>query len=283
MRFPLVLSAFLLLPVTVCSQKIFTNYDDYRSFLNTRTLIVLEDNPLMPYNFEIQRIIEKEWTITEYEIITYRQFEEKRTNPDYSFLLLTEVTFEKDRSGTRYNFLNLILGGPYRSLSEMPDLSAVPLSYLDADEDTYMYKLSAMVRIMQNHVREVLEYPEILDSDLKTYFNSNKSSLENKTLFLLKEEVSPDLHSLSDLNDIYPYKVEFVTTREIQDAIEARAKDVVFLHLVRPDTWTPGARCYKIILGANDAGYFYFDTHQMSKDNMPLLIHSDFKKMIKSN
>lgn len=283
MRFFLVFTLLFIFPYGGKSQKIFTKYDDYISFLNTRTLIVLEDNLLMEYNFEIQKIIEKEWTITEYEIIKYRDFNEKRTNPEYSFLLLTEVNFEKDRSGTRYNFMNLILGGRYNSLADMPDLSAVPLSYPDADEDLYLYKLGAMVRLMQNHVKQVLEYPEILNSDLKEYFNNNKASMKDKTLYLLKDEVSPELHVVSELKKIYPYNFKFVSTREIQEAIESRMKDVLFLHLVRPNDWTPGARCYKIILGAKDARYYFFDTIEMSRDNLPVLVPADFKKMVKSN
>jgi len=282
MRCFLIFVFILLVPFGGISQKIFATYDQYRTFLNTKTLIVLEDNPFLEYNFEIQEVIEREWTITEFEFIHNKDFENKRTNTGYSFLLLTEVTFEKDKSETRYNFLNLILGGRYKSLAEMPDLSAIPLSYLDVDEDAYLYKLGALVRLMQNHVKQVLEYPEILSSNLNDYYNSKVAGIEDKTLYLLKDEVTPELHSNTELAEIYPYEFKFVTTEEIRNAIENHDNDVVFLHLVSPLDRRSGSNCFKILIGAKNASYFYFDMHEVDEDKHPGLLPGDFRKIVKS-
>ncbi|HQH41236.1 MAG TPA: hypothetical protein PK825_05785, partial [Bacteroidales bacterium] len=61
---------------------------DIEQFFKTKTLVVLEDNPLMEYNILIQEVMKREWTITPFEVISFKEFEEKRKDPSYSFLVL---------------------------------------------------------------------------------------------------------------------------------------------------------------------------------------------------
>ncbi|KKL20826.1 hypothetical protein LCGC14_2451600, partial [marine sediment metagenome] len=84
---------------------------DLDHFLETKTLVVKDNNPLNTFDSEIQKVMEQEWDITEWEMIPYDEFEEKRTDAGYSFLFLTTVTFEKDKLEAKYKFLNVSLGG----------------------------------------------------------------------------------------------------------------------------------------------------------------------------
>ena len=60
--------------------------EDLDKFYKTKTLVVLEDNPLMEYNIVIRDIIEQEWTLTEYDFITLSEFDEKRLDPGWRLL-----------------------------------------------------------------------------------------------------------------------------------------------------------------------------------------------------
>ena len=81
-----------------------------------------------------------------------KEFEKKRLDPQYSFIYMSKVTFENDKTDAAYRFLHLSLGGDYFRLNEMPDIASVPLAYYDVDEDRYAYKLghysSGLCRIM---------------------------------------------------------------------------------------------------------------------------------------
>jgi hypothetical protein len=96
--------------------------EDLDHFLKTKTLVVKDKNPINTFDAEIEEVMKTEWDITEYEIIPFSAFEEKRMNPDYSFLFLATVVFEKDKLNAKYRFLNVSLGGDYFHIGMMPDL-----------------------------------------------------------------------------------------------------------------------------------------------------------------
>ena len=52
-----------------CS-KYVPSRQDIAAFFTTKTLVVLEDNPLMEYNSIIKKVMQQEWNITEYDFIS---------------------------------------------------------------------------------------------------------------------------------------------------------------------------------------------------------------------
>ncbi|MFW6218678.1 MAG: hypothetical protein ACOC3S_01015 [Bacteroidota bacterium] len=253
--------------------------EDLEKFYKTKTYVVLENNPLLQYNFMIKDVIEREWTLTDYEFIPYREFEDLRTNPDYSFLILTEVTFQKDKTDARYNFLHLLLGGDYFRINEMPAICSVPLSYYGVEEDSYIYKLGVLVRFMQDHVKMIYENPGMISDNVFKHYNDNMGDIKNKSLYLIESELSTDVNSARRIKSVYPYQFKIVTADDIMKAIEEKNDDVVFLHKVGPEGTKLKARCYKMLIGASDARFYYFDYHMINSKNPDGFLEKDFKKM----
>lgn len=54
-----------------------------------------------------------------------------------------------------------------------------------------------------------------------------------------------------------------------------------FLHKVGPEGTKLDARSYKIIIGAADANFYYFDYHKISGKNPDGFLESDFKNLVK--
>jgi hypothetical protein len=252
---------------------------DLEKFFKTKTLVVLEDNPLMEYNLLIQEIMKKEWTVTPFEIIPFSEFEAKRKNPEYSFLMLMDVRFEKDKTGTVYRFISLLLGGKYMGINDMPSLVNVPLAYKAVDEFGYIFKLSSLVRFVQNHVKLIYEKPDIISNNVFKYYNDNMGDVKGKTLYVVEEELAPEVNSEKRIKAVYPYKFKIVTKEEVQKAIEEGDDNVVFLHKVGPEGTQIKARCYKVLIGAADAKFYYFDYHMINEKNPDGFLESDFKKL----
>ena len=85
----------------------------------------------------------------------------------------------------------------------------------------------------------------------------------------------------SRIKKVYPYKFRIVTKEDIEEAIKNRDPDVVFLHKVGPEGTKVNARCYKMVIGAADANFYYFDYHKISEKKPDGLLSQDFKKMAK--
>ncbi len=252
--------------------------DVIQNFIKTKTLVVLEDNPLSEYNMVLKRVMSQEWKMTPFEYIKYKDFDKQRLNPAYSFIVLTQVKYDKDKTNAKYNFISLVMGGSAYSLTSMPDLCSIPLSYYGVSDEDYSYKLGIFLRFMQNHVKMLMDNPGMASENILEHYNKNMKELKGKTLYLVANEMAKDVNTEAKIKKIYPGPFKLVTKDEIQQAIADKV-DMVFLHKVGPEKTKLKARVFKILIGAADAQFYYFDYH-MINDNAPDgFLANDFKKL----
>ena len=275
----LLLISILLINFTAQSKEHLPQKEDYQAFLKTKTLVVLDINPMSDFNFKIQEVMESIWTLTEFEFITNAEFEEKKHDSSYSFLISSIATFKVDKTKARYNFLSLLMGENNKKLGEMPDLCSIPLSYLRVEDESFAYKLEAFVRFIQDHTKLMIEKPELIKSNAFKYYNRNIQKLNNKTLYLVKEDLTSEINTLEKIKKIYPYDVKIVTRKDVEQAIENKDDKIVFLHKVGPEGTKYKARCYKILIGADSSQFYYFDYHMINKKEKDGLRAKDLKHM----
>jgi hypothetical protein len=253
---------------------------ELNKFFNTKTLIVLDPNPISHYNHQIKEAVKKNWDLTEYEFIKYSEYEKYKKDPNYSFLMENIVVFEKDKTKARYRFISLMLGKKVVLMEDMPTLVAVPLSYREVDQEYWSYKLGVILRFIQKHVRLMKKNPDIISDNIFDYYNKNMKDIKGKTLYLVKDELAEEVNTREEIKEYYPYDFKIVTRKEVEEAIEEQNEDIVFLHKVGPQGSRHRARCYKILMGAKDAEFYYFDYHFVKKGRTPDgFLKKDFKKL----
>jgi hypothetical protein len=254
--------------------------EDLNRFKATKTYVVLNDNPMSDYNFEIKDVIEQYWTITPYEFIDHDDFAEKSVDSNASFLYVAAVNFEKDKSGTRYMFLCLSLGGPdHDNIDELKDITNLPLSYHGVDEDHYTYKLGTLLRFMQNHVKLLIEDPALVSQNSFQHYNDNMGDMSGKTLYLVEEEIEQAVASESKIKELYPYSFKIVEREDIKELIMASDEDAVILHKVGPEGKNLEARVYKALIGVGDATFYYYNYHKSSAKKPDAFLRNDFKRI----
>ncbi len=263
------------------AQKHVAKQEHIKQFFQTTTLVVVNDNPMSEYNLKIRESVKKSWKITDFEFISEAEYGEKRKNPDYSFLTIDKVYYEKDKNGAQYEFMCLSLGGNYKKEDDMPQLCCIPLCYFGVEEDYYTYKLGTLVNFMQNHMLITSKDPGLNEINIISYYNKNRSDIKEKTLYIVKDELSKDVNSAAEIKKVYPYKFKLVTRGEVEEAVDNEDDNVVFLHKVGPDGTRFRGRSYKVLLGAKDARLYYFNYHMLSAKKPDGLLKSDFKKLAK--
>lgn len=255
---------------------------DLEHFYNTKTYVVLEANPLSDYNMEIRDAVNKYWNITDYEFLSFEEFEEKSRDPDASFLYQAAVSFEKDRTRARYTFLCLSMGGDVISLDDLKDLANIPLSYYGLDADHYAYKLGVMVRFLQDHIRLITKHPEFVTQNVYRHYNENMADVRGKTLYLVKDEVESSIASEVMIRQIYPYHVRLVDREKIKELIMSGDEDAVILHKVGPEGKNLNARVYKILIGAADGKFYYYSFHKVTNKKPDAFLADDLKKITRA-
>ena len=267
-----------MLALQLSAQINFANTSEIKLFLKSKTCVVLdEDLAAASFNEALKAWITKFWTITPYEFITTTQFDSKKTSSSYSFIMLSEAEQSEKGVSCKYNFLNLVLGGT-SDLNKMPDLGSVPLSYVDVDESSYLYKIGGLLLFMQTHVKYTNSHPS---NKLSLTNKDSGTDIKTKELWLLNEELPANFNTPEKIKTEYPYKVKLVTKDDIKKAIEDKNPNVVYLHKVGPEGTMSGGKCWKFLITASNGEVLYYDGQTIDASNPDAFLEKDFKAIAK--
>ena len=272
------ISILVTLGISCFGQKTPTQ-DQIDDFLNTTTYVVMQANIFSAYNILIKKAVNDEWKITPMEFIEADEFESLRKKANASFLIVTYAEFLGDKTNTRYDFMNLIMGGEYTSLETMPDLVNIPLSIADVDESSYTNKLALFVRFIQNHLYKLSDEPGLCNVNFANLYNNKDISLAGKTIMFRKNELSKKANSPAKLKKVYEGKAKISTGEEIENAINNKRTNTLVAHIVGPKSTDGNKRCFKILIGIDDAEVYYFDYHTITANKPNGFLKKDFDRL----
>ena len=280
MKKTLISGAFLLYVVMLSAQSPFPSKDEIKQFSESKTCIVLEDDPFSVYNQYMKEAVAAYWKITPYEFIEIKEFNVRRTDPSYSFIVLTQTNFERDKANGLFNFINVLQGKKVSKLGEMPEICAIPLSFAGEEDMEYGYKLGAILSFMQKHAEMILADPSLTGRKYLKYYNKFIPDVASKTILVKEEDLAPGISDIGSIEAIYSGKIKIVSEEEIVDAIESRAPSTVILHKVGPTGEDQDSGyCFKMLIGTDDANMYYYNQHVINKTNPNGLLAADLKRL----
>jgi hypothetical protein len=257
----------------------FPSSDEIKQFTASKTCVVLENDPFSSYNAYIKQAMKEFWSITPYEFIEVSDFSVRRLDPAWSFIVLTETNFEKDKANTLFNFINLLQGKDVDKLGEMPEICAIPLSFAGENDLEYSYKLGAILSFMQQHARMISEDPSLTGRRYLRYYNKNVPEVVNKTILVQEEDLSPAINTIEKIRTVYQYSIEIVTEEDIIKAIQEKTPNTLILHKVGPIGDRNSGFCFKMLIGTDDADMYYYNQHSINKRNPNGLLPADLKRL----
>ena len=259
----------------------FPRKDEIKQFTASKTCVVLEDDQFSAFNTFITKAMKAFWKITPYEFIDVAEFNLRRLNPEYSFIVLTQTNYDRDKSNSLFNFVNLLQGKNVNKLGEMPEICAVPLSFAGEDDLEYGYKLGAILSFMQKHAQMISEDPSLTGRKYLKYYNKYIPEVHNKTILVKQEDLVPEIATIDKIKAIYTNKIEIVTEDDIVKAIENKTPNTLILHKVGPVGEKNSGYCFKMLIGADDANMYYYNQHTIDKANPNGLLPADLKRLEK--
>jgi hypothetical protein len=266
-------SSFLL-----SAQAPFPSGEEIKQFVASKTCVVLEDgNPV--YNTYISKAIKEYWKITPFEFIKASDFNLRRSDPSFSFIILTETSFENDKSKSVFNFINLLQGKDVAELSQMPEICAVPLSIAGEDDMEYGYKLGAILAFMQKHAGMISDDPSLTGRRYLKYYNKNIPEVKAKSILVKQEDLSPAINTIDKIRALYKYRIEIVPEGAIVKAIREKSPNTLILHKVGPVGEIYSGYCFKMLIGTDDSNMYYYNQHTIDKVNPNGLLPADLKRL----
>jgi len=224
-------------------------------FLNSKTCVVLENSGMF-YNVYIKDAVQKYWKLTEFEFIDQQEFEKRRFDSKYSFLVLMKGVFDKDPSGVSYSYINLVLGDPANNMTDMPELCSIPLSYSEEDNIDYGYVIPAIVKFMQKHAKNLERNRFRISLSGLRYYNGT-ANFKNKVLLFNKEMMASDANSPDKIKEVYPYSFRLLTSAEIQADLIANPTNTLFNFHVGPAQNSGAGKCFEMIFDVEGNLYYY--------------------------
>ena len=269
----------VLISVLLAAQAPFPTKNEIRQFSASTTCVVLEDDNFSSFNAFIKKAMKEFWTITPFEYIDQEEFSLRMNKPTYSFIMLTVTTFDKDKSKSEFNFINLVQGKNVDKISALPEICALPLSFAGEDNLEYGYKLGAILLFMQKHAGLIMEDPSKTGRNNFKFYNENIPEVMNRRILVKQEDLSPAVGDIDKIRAIYSGKVEIVTEEEIVKAIETRSPGTVILHKVGPAGAASEGICFKMLIGSDNAKMYYYNSHIIDKANPDGLLPADLKRL----
>jgi len=273
--------SLLLITVLLAGQAPFPTQDEIKQFNASRTCVVLEDDPFSSYNIYIKEVVKDSWKLTPYEFISVKDFNVRRLNPAYSFIVITQTNFDADKSHGLYNFINLLQGKDVNLLAEMPEICAIPLSFAGVSDMEYSYKLGPIVAFMQQHARQISEDPSLTLRKYLKYYNKNIPAIKDKTILVERDDLAPEISTIEKIRKLYAGKIEIVATDVVMSSIENKKPDTIILHKVGPRGDRSSGFCFVMLLGTNDGVMYYYNLHLVDRANPNGLLPADLKQLEK--
>lgn len=276
----LIISILAIVSLVSSAQAPFPDASEIKQFLASTTCVVLEDDPFSFYNSFIKEAVKTYWNITPSEFIDIKEFNLRRTDPAYSFIVLTQTNFDRDKSGSAFNFINLLQGKKGTKLSDLPEICAIPLSYADEDDFGYSYKLGVVLAFMQKHAKLISDDPSLTGRKYLKYYNVNAPEVMKKAILFKEEDLSPELRTEAAIKAIYPFEIKIVDEDEIKKAINEKTPNTLILHKVGPvGDEAKSGYCFKMLIGADDADMYYYNQHLINARNPNGFLDSDLDRL----
>jgi hypothetical protein len=265
-----------LLSICASANPVLATKQQIGMFKNSKTCIVMDAGGMSFYNGPIKEAVQKYWKSTDYEFIDQDEFNKRKTNSKYSFLVMMDGAYDKDPGGISYKYMSLVLGDGSGNLSKMPEFCSIPVSYSGDNDADYEYIIPVVVKFMQIHVKNLEK--DRLPISLNGLRYYNKSGFKDKVLLFNKEKMASNADSPDKIKAVCQNKVKLLSVEEIQKEILSNPASTLFHFHVGPPKDGGAGRCFEMLFDA-DGNLYYYNFRKITNDNPDGFNINDFNNI----
>lgn len=245
-------------------------------FKNSKTCVVLQ-GVFSPIDVALKSAVEKYWNCTEYEFIDTQEFEKRKNNSKYSFLLQIQGVFDDDPEGIGYSYLSLVLGGSVPNITDMPEICSIPFAYSEEENINYNYAVPSIVKFIQKHAKNLETKRFIIWIRGLNYYNWS-SNFKKKVLLLNSATMAPDANSPDKIDSSFDSYVKLQTAAEIAAILDENPTNTLFNFHVGPSANSAAGKCFEMIFDV-EGNLYYYHSRKVTNKNKDGFNQRDFSRL----
>jgi hypothetical protein len=244
-------------------------------FKNSKTCVVMDDG-MSFFNAPVKDAVQKYWKSTQYEFIDQKEFEKRRSDPKYSFIVRMDGAYDKDPGGVSYSYISLVLGDASDNLTKMPEFCSIPLSYSGDNDADYEYVMPEIIKFMQIHLRNLEK--DRLPISLNGLRYYNKTGFTDKVLLFNKDKMASNADSPDKIKTACINKVKLLTVDQIQQELIANPSNSLFHFHVGPPQEGGAGKCFEMLFDV-EGNLYYYNSRKVTNDNADGFNLNDFNNI----
>jgi hypothetical protein len=261
-QFGFIISLGLLCISTLANNPLATK-QQVGMFKNSKTCVVM-DGGMSFLNKPVKEAVQKYWKSTDFEFIDQAEFDKRKSDPRYSFIVSMEGAYDKDPGGVSYKFLSLLLGDPSGNLTKMPEFCSVPLSYSGDNDADYEYIIPMVIKFMQIHVKNIEKDRLPISINGLRYYN--KTGFKEKVILFNKDKMASNADSPDKIKAVSEYKVKLLTIEDIQKEMEANQLNTLIHFHIGPPKDAGAGKCFEMLFDT-EGNLYYYNFRKITNDN----------------
>lgn len=273
----LALALCLAAPLLQAQGKVSTRSYRLGDFTDKVTLVVLSENAIL--SNALRQEVVAGWTASAFEFCTLEEFEKKKTQDKYYFLMVLESQF-KGEEAPGVSFLTLLKGGKEaeKGIGAMYEVAALPLVAALGGTGRELVYLGGLVKSIQEYALEAMESEKAAYAMGNWVNKSFKKWGKSRRILIADEDLAPTVLEKA-LAPLLKDSFQVVETSVADKAYLDAQPGILVSYVVAPVFPGPGSYCYKMLFEAETHSLFYISKHKISAQKGVGFLPDDLKQL----
>lgn len=273
------LALIIVSPLLQAQGNVSTRKHRVADFTDKVTQVVLSGNAIV--TDALRQEVVTGWTASAFEFCTLEQFEKRKTQDKYYFLMVLDSQFKGEET-PGVSFLTLLKGGPEaeKGVSAMYEVVALPLVAAQGGSGRELVYLGGLVKAVQDYVLDSMESEKVAYG-MENWVNHNfKKWGKDKQILIADDDVASSVKE-AELAKLLTPTFQVVDTADADQAYMDAAFSTLVGYVVAPVFPGKGSYCYKMLFETDTHTLFYFSKHKIDARKGEGFLMEDLKKFSK--
>jgi len=249
-------------------------------FTDKVTQVVLPGNAIL--DGVLRQEVLNQWTASAFEFCTPAEFEARKTEDRFYFLLLADAN-TKEGSEAGITFLTLVKGDPAAKdgIAKMPEIISLPVCASEGSNGREILYFGALVNAIQNFTLAAME-SEKTAYQMDGWFNEKYNQEgKQKRIYLSLTDIAPQVTQRDGEKYLDDDILLCDSEEEADKMFQLGSYNTLVGFVIAPSVPNADSWCYKLLVDADTHTLYYLRRHKITNRAGVGFLADDLKRIAK--